>query len=343
MVWILLTILVSVSAGIYGEHRWPDKAGSGSRRGLLLILYFVLPPIVFFNIAHVELTFGGGAGIGAGILTSVCVGLLAWFFAVPVLKLERPVAGAVICSAILANTSYLGYPMVYTLMGGEALTNAVLFDVVVSYLTLMIGAFGVGAAFGTKAGEGFRERLKAFFLKNPILFAAILGLLAPDAIAPDIAVDISRLLVGIPLVVGFFAVGAILTEEVRDGVMKIPPRPHKPLGAVIICRLVIMNRGELLALGTPDALKAETVQGNLWDITVAPLMPALSALDDLAGVTRVNLAGDHLRVETAAGQLTAVQIQSHLLQKGFGVETAVAPTDPTLEDVFITLAGHDRR
>jgi predicted permease len=238
VVWILLTILVSVSAGIYGEHRWPGKAGSGSRRGLLLILYFVLPPIVFFNIAHVELTFGGGAGIGAGVLTSICVGLLAWFLAVPVLKLDRPVAGAVIVSAILANTSYLGYPMVYTLMGGEALTNAVLFDVVVSYLTLMIGAFGVGAAFGTKAGEGFRERLKAFFLKNPILFAAILGLLAPDAIAPDIAVDISRLLVGITLVVGFFAVGAILTEEVRDGVMKIPPRPHKPLGAVIICRRV---------------------------------------------------------------------------------------------------------
>lgn len=238
MFWILLIILVSVLAGIYGEHRWPRKAGNGSRRGLLLILYFVLPPIVYFNIAHVELTFGGGAGIGAGILTSICVGLLAWFLAVPVLKLERPVAGAVICSAILANTSYLGYPMVYTLMGGEALSNAVLFDVVVSYLTLMIGAFGVGAAFGTKAGEGFRERLKSFFLKNPILFAAILGLLVPDALAPDIAVDISRFLVGIPLVVGFFAVGAILTEEVRDGVMKIPPRPHKPLGAVIICRLV---------------------------------------------------------------------------------------------------------
>ena len=238
MLWILLTILVSVAAGIYGEHRWPEKAGSGSRRGLLLILYFVLPPIVFFNLVHVELSFGGGAGIGAGILTSICVGLLAWFLAVPVLKLDRPVAGAVICSAILANTSYLGYPMVYTLMGGEALTNAVLFDVVVSYLTLMIGAFGVGAAFGTKAGEGFRERLKAFFFKNPLLVAAILGLLAPESLAPDLAVDISRVLVVIPLVVGFFAVGAILTEEVRDGVMKVPPRPHKPLGAVLICRLV---------------------------------------------------------------------------------------------------------
>lgn len=237
MLWILLAIVGSVSAGIYGEHRWPEKAGTGSRRGLLLILYFVLPPIVFFNLVHVEISFGGGAGIAAGILTSICVGLLAWVFAVPVLKLDRPVAGAVIVSSILANTSYLGYPMVYTLMGGKALTNAVLFDVVVSYLTLMIGAFGVGAAFGTKAGEGFRQRLKAFFLKNPILVAAILALLAPTSFAPEIAVDISRILVLIPLVVGFFAVGAILTEEVRDGVMKVPPRPHKPLGAVILCRL----------------------------------------------------------------------------------------------------------
>ncbi|HMY25326.1 MAG TPA: hypothetical protein PLN08_10540 [Solirubrobacterales bacterium] len=238
MVWILLAIVVSVAAGILGERRWPDKAGTGSRRGLLLILYFVLPPIVFFNLVHVELSFGGGAGIAAGILTSICVGLLAWTLAVPVLKLSRPVAGAVIVSSILANTSYLGYPLVYTLMGGDALTDAVLFDVVVSYLTLMIGAFGVGAAFGTKAGEGFRERLKAFFFKNPLLVAAILGLLAPESLAPDIAVEISRILVVLPLVVGFFAVGAILTEEVRDGVMKVPPRPHRPLGAVIFCRLI---------------------------------------------------------------------------------------------------------
>jgi predicted permease len=144
----------------------------------------------------------------------------------------------VIVSSILANTSYLGYPLIYTLMGGDALTDAVLFDVVVSYLTLMIGAFGVGAAFGTKAGEGFRQRLKSFFFKNPLLVATILALLAPESFAPEIAVDISRILVLIPLVVGFFAVGAILTEEVRDGVMKVPPRPHKPLGAVIACRLV---------------------------------------------------------------------------------------------------------
>ena len=70
-----------------------------------------------------------------------------------------------IVSSILANTSYLGHPMVYTLMGGKALTNAVLFDVVVSYLTLMIGAFGVGAAFGTKAGEFGQSALPLSLLR----------------------------------------------------------------------------------------------------------------------------------------------------------------------------------
>lgn len=238
MLWILLIILCSTAAGTYGERRWPGRAGSGSRRGLLLILYFILPPIIFFNLVHIDLGVGGGAGIVAGLLASALVGVLAWLLAVKVLNLSRPVAGAVICASILANTSYLGYPMVYSLMGGDALADAVLFDVVVSYLTFMLGAFAVGAAFGTKAGEGFRERLKAFFFKNPLLIAAVLGLLAPESLAPEVAVDISRVLVLFPLMVGFFAVGAVLTEEVRDGTMKVPPRPHKPLGVVIFCRLL---------------------------------------------------------------------------------------------------------
>ena len=41
------------------------------------------------------------------------------------------------------------------------------------------------------------------------LIAAALGLLAPASLAPQIAVDISRVLVLIPLVVGFFTVGSV--------------------------------------------------------------------------------------------------------------------------------------
>ena len=239
MIWILITIVVATATGIYAERRWPEGAGLGSRRGLLLILYFVLPPIVFFNLVHLEVDFAAGAGIGLGLVAAALLGVLAWVIAVPVMKLPAPTAGAVICCAILANTSYLGYPMVYALMGGDALTEAVLFDVVVSYSTLMLGAFAVGAAFGTKAGEGFRERLKSFFLRNPLIYAAILGLLAPSWMAPDLAVEVSRILVLLPLVVGFFAVGAILTEEQRAGLIRLPPRLHRPVAAVVVLRLLV--------------------------------------------------------------------------------------------------------
>ncbi len=155
------------------------------------------------------------------------------------MKLPRPVAGAVICCSIVSNTGYLGYPMVLTLMGGDDLSQAVIYDVVVSDTALMLLAFGVGAAFGTKAGQGFRQRLRAFFLRNPLLYAGILGLLAPQWMAPTLLVDITWVLVVLILPVGFFAVGAILAEEERLGAIRLPPRIHRQVGAVIFTRLVV--------------------------------------------------------------------------------------------------------
>lgn len=250
MIWIVLAIVFSTLAGIYAEQRWPDRAGTESRQSLLWMLYVVLPIIVFFNLVHAEIDFGAGAGIALGLLAIVLLGLISWFIAIPVMKLPRPVAGAVICCSILVNTSYLGYPMVFTLMGGHDLTQAVLFDVVVSNITLVLGAFAVGAAFGTKAGETATARLRSFFVKNPLLFTAVLALLAPTWMAPDLLVDISRVLVVIPLVVGFFAVGAVLTEEFRSGVITLPPRLHPPVGVAVLMR-VVLGPALLFALTLP--------------------------------------------------------------------------------------------
>ena len=44
---------------------------------------------------------------------------------------------------------------------------------------MLLGAFAVGAAFGTKAGEGVGDRVRFFFTRNPLLYAAVAGLLAP--------------------------------------------------------------------------------------------------------------------------------------------------------------------
>lgn len=239
MIWILLTIVVSTLVGVYSERRWPEKAGPGSRSSLTVLLYAVIPPIIFFNLAHAQIDGGAGIGVGLGLVSVVLVGLAGWVLAVPILKLPRPVAGAVICCVIVSNTGYLGYPMVLTLMGGEDLSQAVVYDVLVGSTVLMLLAFGVGAAFGSKAGEGFRERLKSFFLKNPILYAGVLGLLAPSTLAPDFLVDLSRVLVILILPVGFFAVGAILAEEERLGAISLPPKIHRQVGGIIVIRLML--------------------------------------------------------------------------------------------------------
>jgi ABC-2 type transport system ATP-binding protein len=101
-------------------------------------------------------------------------------------------------------------------------------------------------------------------------------------------------------------------------------------------RLGIMFRGQLLALDTPANLKRDIVTGDIWEVTVSPLLPALTALENIANMQRVTLAGDHLRV--VAEGYTAASLQQLLAGLGFE-DAAVSPTDPTLEDVFITLAA----
>lgn len=239
MIWICLVIIAATLVGIFAERRWPQQAGVGSRRSLIVLLYVVLPPVIFENLAHADFEIGAGIGLGLGLITVSLVGLAGWVIAVPILKLPRPVAGAVICCSLVSNTGYLGYPMVLTLMGGHQLSQGVIYDVIVSGTALFLLAFGVGAAYGTKAGEGFTERLKAFFFKNPLLYAAVLGMLAPKWMAPDILVEISRVLVILILPVGFFAVGAVLAEEEKAGAITLPPKIHKPIGGVIFTRLVL--------------------------------------------------------------------------------------------------------
>ncbi|MCB9422780.1 MAG: ABC transporter ATP-binding protein [Ardenticatenaceae bacterium] len=103
-------------------------------------------------------------------------------------------------------------------------------------------------------------------------------------------------------------------------------------------RLGIMYQGHLLALDTPDNLKQQMRNGAIWEIAVSPLMDALTALSEVENVLRVGLFGDRLRVVTRNQSHTAVSLQSVLAGLGFG-DTAVTPADPTLEDVFVTLAG----
>jgi len=104
-------------------------------------------------------------------------------------------------------------------------------------------------------------------------------------------------------------------------------------------RVGIMIGGALLALGEPAVLKRTTLPGAAWDVFAEPVLEALEELEADPAVVRAGLVGDHLRAITRRG-VGRQDLQAHLTQKGFrGVRQE--PVEPSLEDVFLALAGEE--
>lgn len=238
MLLIVLAIAVSTGVGILAEHRYGGRAGIFSRRALLIVLYVVLPPVTFFNLVDAELGADAGIGIGFALVSLALLGITAWAIGTRLLRLSRPAVGAMICCNLNVNTGYLGFAVVAALIGFDALGQAVAYDILVSAPALLIGCFAVGAAFGDHVGEGVAQRARAFVTRNPPLWAALAALVAPQTLAPEIAVDISRMIVVGLLPLGFFAVGAALAEEADAGTLGFPPALDRPVAATVALRLI---------------------------------------------------------------------------------------------------------
>jgi predicted permease len=241
-VGVLLTALAIVAGtaiGVFAERRRPRAAGLAARQALTLMLYVLVPPVIFFNLAASEIDVEQGVGLLLGILAVSCAALVAWWVSSRVLGLARFQTGAVVVTVLSVNTGYLGYPLTVALLGREDLSTAVLWDVLVTGPCLLLGAFAVGAAFGTKAGEGPADRVRAFFTRNPPLYAAIAGLLAPDVLAPQLLVDASQVLLVAILPLGFFAVGATLAENAEHGELPMPPPLTRPVAVALGARLAL--------------------------------------------------------------------------------------------------------
>ena len=97
-----------------------------------------------------------------------------------------------------------------------------------------------------------------------------------------------------------------------------------------------MRSGRLLALDSPQALKRNYLQGDVWDIHAEPLLTVLTALEKSPVVVRARLAGDHLSAITR-GSLQKGELEEVIKAAG-GTEIEVERAEANLEDVFLSLA-----
>jgi predicted permease len=77
-----------------------------------------------------------------------------------------------------------------------------------------------------------------FFLRNPLMPAFVLGMLAPSRLAPDALVTASRVLVFAMLPAGFLAVGIHLAASLPR-TLAVPPLFNRELGLAVVLRLLV--------------------------------------------------------------------------------------------------------
>jgi predicted permease len=236
LIWIVVTMAVSGSLGALFAHRRPETSETFAKRLMDVVLWVIIPPVLFFNLVHFEFTAEAGKALGIAWIGNLLLFGIAYVLATRFFTLTRPQIGAFVCCAMMGNTAYLGYAFSSAALGTKALDEAIIYDILLMLPSLIFIAFSMGAAFGTHADTP-RERFKSYFTKNPLLFTAILALLAPESLSPEWARDLTHLLVYAILPAGFFAVGIVVRHESELDKMSFPPKLTAPVAAASLLKL----------------------------------------------------------------------------------------------------------
>jgi ABC-2 type transport system ATP-binding protein len=105
-------------------------------------------------------------------------------------------------------------------------------------------------------------------------------------------------------------------------------------------RIAIIDRGELLELDTPEALKERAPGGTLVEITVSGdtghIVDRLRALE---GVLRAEAQGSTLRVYSDRGGRVISPVMAVIEDGGGATVTNISLTEPSLETLFVSRTG----
>jgi predicted permease len=145
-----------------------------------VIIYVALPALVFQAVHPAALSWQL-AEVAAIAWAVALVGLALGWLAARLLKLPAPAAGAVMLTAALGNTGYIGYPLALGMLGQTGLTRAVFYDVFGTVGVLLTLGLAVAARFGA---TDERPRLARELLTFPAVIALAVALLLKPVPVP---------------------------------------------------------------------------------------------------------------------------------------------------------------
>jgi ABC-2 type transport system ATP-binding protein len=103
-------------------------------------------------------------------------------------------------------------------------------------------------------------------------------------------------------------------------------------------RIGLIDRGRLIALGSPEELKKHHLSGSIFEMTTPDVLAAMEALSGAQEVLDAAVFGRALHVRLTKGMDALAYLSPFLASVGLSIEQ-VRPIEPTLEDVFVALVG----
>lgn len=107
-------------------------------------------------------------------------------------------------------------------------------------------------------------------------------------------------------------------------------------------RLALIDRGRVIALGTPSELKLETISHGVLEVECQPLILALDLLKGEPWVAEVGIFGNFIHVIGKEG-INMEQAVGLLFKKHGVYLKGMERIRPSLEDVFISLIAKEER
>jgi ABC-2 type transport system ATP-binding protein len=101
-------------------------------------------------------------------------------------------------------------------------------------------------------------------------------------------------------------------------------------------RIGFIYRGELIAIGTPETLKAEFMHEDVLEVMCDHPQDAMGDIEQLPGIKEVALFGRGLHVVVDNSEAAGRTIEAALGAKGYRIDQ-ITEAIPSLEDVFVSL------
>lgn len=220
-----------------------------------VIIYVGLPAFIFEAVRGAKLD--GDVWRVVAVAWAVFAGMLALAWLLARIRTRDPKRrGALVLTAALGNTGYIGYPVTAALLGASAVPLAVFSDVFGTVFALVLVGLPIAARMG---GKGARINIVRELLTFPAVLALAAGLLARFVTVPEVVTSGLEMLARLVAPLIMLSVGLALRPRSLA-------RSAVDLGLVALVRLALAPTLAVLvgdALLAGDALRVATLQAGM--------------------------------------------------------------------------------